>query len=389
MPLTVPVTLKSLLTLPTETEALASVLQTYTDLRFRVTSWATVGLGNSVAKHLARTVVQLSQGIYNLASSGLLGTAEGTWLTLLANSGFDLDRTAATYTIGEIKVTVASGASPITIQPSQMIVRDPTTGYRFFSYNTSNVLIPAGSNTYVNFKAESPGDDYNVGTSNITELVSTSFLGTTVINNGQGPSAEASNEWILTTGVDEESDPALRTRCEDRWSTLTANLPSEAYRTFAIGADSNVTRASVDATNPSGAGTINVFLAGATGEVASNIVSNTDSVLQTKRALNSIVLTRSATENECVMTGTVYVEEGYSSATVQTDVESALDDYFAALDIGGTEINSTTKVWEALLEKTIQAVDGVALAQLTSGDFTMTATQVATVDYSALVFTAA
>jgi len=145
----------------------------------------------------------------------------------------------------------------------------------------------------------------------------------------------------------------------------------------------------VDASNPSGAGTINVYVAGATGDVASNIVANVDATMQSNRALNSIVLTRSATERECVLTGTVYVDEGYSSATVQTDVEDALDEYFAAIDIGGDDMSGTTKIWSALVAKAIQAVDGVAMAQLTSGDFAMTATQVATVNYAALVYTAA
>jgi phage-related baseplate assembly protein len=383
MALTVPVTLASLLTLPTQEEALEDVLTTFSDLKFRVTSWASVGLGRTVANHLARTDVQLAGSIFKLAAAGLLDTATGSWLTLLAKSAYDLDRTAAGYTVGDVKVTVASGASPITIVPGGMWVRDPSTGRRFQSANAANVVIGAGSSDYVSFKAESPGDDYNLGLDTITELVTTTFLGTTVTNDGNG-----TGEWVTTLGVDEESDADLRTRCRDRWSTLTANPPSEAYRTFAIGASSLITRAYVDASNPGGAGTIYVYLAGPSGAVTGTETTAADTVLQERKALNSVVTVYSATNRSCALTGTIYVEDGYDTGDVEAAVEEALDAYFQTIPIGGNDMNGTSKVWSALVAKAIQAVDGVALAQLTSGDFTMTATQVATVDYSALIYQA-
>jgi phage-related baseplate assembly protein len=385
---TVTVTLASLLTVPTAAEALASVQDTYTQLRLRVSSWSSMGLGSAVTNHMARVAREVSVSVRNIAASGLLDTATGEWLTLLAASAYGRVRTPAGYTQGRLKITVASGASPLVIATTDSrYVRAPASGKRYLILNEtgSNITIGAGSSDYVDIKAESPGDSYNLAEDTITEWLS-GESGITITNDG----AETSPvEWIEELGVDEESDDALRQACADRWATLSANPPAEAYRGVAIDASSLITRAYVDATNPAGAGTVAIYLAGPSGVVTATEVTAAETAIAAMKGLCAIVSVASAVEESCALTGTVYVEDGYELATVEAAVEEALDTYFAALPIGGDEMSGTSKIWNALIVKAIQAVDGVALAQLTSGDFSMDPTDVATVDYSAIVFASA
>src|SRR5690606_696186 len=100
--------------------------------------------------------------------------------------------------------------------------------------NLTGGTLSLGGTLDLSWEAEEPGDDYNLANGTLTVMV-TPLAGVTVANPDPG-----TGTWITQTGADEESDPELRERCRNKWSTLGTGSTEDSYEFWAKQASNEV-----------------------------------------------------------------------------------------------------------------------------------------------------
>lgn len=374
-------TLADLLDPPDETELTTTMLAALTSVGFPVTSWPVGGAGRTLVQSFARVLADALGLVGNVARGGLLDLAPGTdpgspgdWLTLYAASHYGLTRRAAAFGVVKVRLTVASGAGPYTITPGQLWALS-TTGRRYNSTNTANVTATAGPST-VDFelRAESPGAAYNLGLG-ATLTLETPLPGVTALTI---ESAASSGTAMVTAGTDQERDAALRARCRSRWATIGLQHTADAYDALArqvpsVGDPlvSLVTRTKVDDTNPRGAGTVNIWIAGEAGPLTAPEEAAVDAYLQDRKSVTADLQVANATAVPVNITATIYVR---NNSAASAEATTRLTDAINAVDIGGT-------VYRAQLLEELMTPAGVFNAVIASptGDTALDADEVATV----------
>ena len=378
--------LSTLISRVTRDSALADILSAFSGLGFKVTSWQSGGIGRTVAEFLADMVVQLDQYVYNGAAGRLLDLAEGPWLTLLAWSWFREERVAAIKTVGTMVLTSSDGAPVHDIEPNQLWVRDTERGLRYT--NTTGDLLASGSEYSIEltFEAELGGQAYNIPVDQPLQL-ETVLEGVTVTNPDAG-----SGDWISTPGADEQNDDSLSQLCRDKWATLAAQPTAAAYRYWAMKASDQISRVWVDATNPDGAGSLRVYLAGSTGAITdSSVIAAARAAVLERLAVGASadgagasgsgegVLSASNLDITGLVTGDVYWDTSVfaSEAAAKAAALAAIEAYLAIVPIGGEQVGATKAVFTAKLGAAIQAVDGIVLARPDNADIEPDADEVA------------
>ncbi len=139
-----------------------------------------------------------------IVESGYLDTAEDDWLTLLAAGFFQVARTPASRTVGQLLFTDAQSVGPKNIAVDERVGLS-TGNVRF--RNTAAGTVPLNGTVSIEIRAEVAGAAGNVSNNTITRL-QTDIPGVTVNN-----PTYAAGTWITTPGRDQETDAALRARC--------------------------------------------------------------------------------------------------------------------------------------------------------------------------------
>lgn len=384
-------TLADLLSPPTEAQLTTTLLSALSTLGFPVSSWPVGGAGRTLVQGFARVTRESLVLVSNVARGSLLDLAPGTdpgspgdWLSLLAKSAYQLDRRQATFAKVKVRLTAASGAGPYTITPGQLWAVS-SAGRRYNSTNTANVTVSAGPSTVdIEMIAENPGSAYNLGVG-ATLTLETPLPGVTALTI---ETSGGSGTPMVSAGVDAENDATLRARCKSRWQTIGLQKTADAYDALARSAPSAadatvfpVTRTKVDDTNPRGAGTVNLWIAGASGPLTT---PDRDAVRDYCAARKSVCVdlqTENATATPVNVTATIYVR-GNSGA--KAEAEARLTAAINAVPIGGIvylaqlleELMTPTGVYNAIIASptadVVLAANGVA----TVG--TLTITQVST-----------
>jgi len=316
------VTLASLIVPLTKDDVVATTLKLLKLAGFPVTSWQPSSVPRALIEVFAQSLADLSTTVSNIARSGFLSLAEGEWLTLLADELFDVQRKPAVFTEGVATLT-DGGGGPFTILPGQIWA--VSKGGRRFS-NTTGGIVPLGGTLTLSWKAESSGASYNVASGDLSTLV-TPLPGVT-INNPPLPTGT----WITAQGVDEESDPAVRVRCQEKWSSLGAGGNAPAYAFHAKNASPQVTRVRVYEATPKG-GEVTVVVAGPAGALVDpTIVMNVAAYLEDGRRPQCVTVhVASATNRVIPLIGEVRVRatmldpaKAFVSGQV-TDLQQSLD----------------------------------------------------------------
>lgn len=330
---------EALLTPVTEAEALDTVLDVARSLGFPVDSWESGGVALTLCRVIARTTADLSALVPQIAGGGLLGRAEGGWLTLLAESAYAEERRPGVYTEGTVVLTSLPAADPQSITPGQLWF-STASGQRFV--NLDGGTLASGKTLTLAVRAESAGRRFNVSSGSVTKML-TPLPGVSASN-----PPDASGSWTTTQGADEESDAEVTARCRGKWGTIAAQPPVSAYEFWALQASSEVRRVAVDAQNPDGPGTLRVYVAGATGGVSAAVVAAVDAYVQPRRSPSAGVTVHTAKNRVISVTGKVIVPPAQAAAA-RAFAESALDAYFASVPIGGFVSGSvaTSKVTTA------------------------------------------
>ena len=343
--------LEQLLTPVTNAEALQNIIDTLDGLGFDASSWGPTSRQRALIEVWARQNAAFSSDIVNIAKGGFLDLAEGGWLTILAKSAFDVDQQLASKTQGKLLMTCASGSGPYTIDTgaNQIVVADTANGYVY--RNITGGTLSSGSTLEVTIEAEVAGASRDVASNTITDLRKT-LVGVTVNN----PIPDGETTWITTNGADDETASELIIRCRAKWATLSGLAPGAAYEFHALTASTSVNRAYVDDQNPRGNSSIDVYLAGTSGEVGSDVISAVDTYIRDGRKPNHVsLLVKSATARPIAVASTIYIESAYNTATNQATIATAIADFFKAVPVSGVKTSTLDPgvVSYALLMKAI------------------------------------
>jgi len=327
-------TVRQLRTPVTKDEALQILIDQLAALGFSSTSWQAGSVQRSMLETFAQVFADETEGVADITEAGFNETSSGGYLTLLSASHYDNDREEAGYTEGLIELVAAPGSGPYSVIASQLVAVDSVNGFTY--RNTGAFTIPAGGTVSATFKAETAGADRDVAPNTILEL-QTPLAGVTINN----PIPSGATSWITVNGSDEETDDELRERNRAKWALLSPARPSLAYASLAREAAASVTRAFVDDQNPRGPGTVDVYIAGASGELSSAVVSTVQDYLDGvpdgvgRVAVGADVQVFSALRRDVTIQAKAYILAANNDATTQALIVAALNDYFRALDVGG------------------------------------------------------
>ena len=317
-----PIPLASLIVPLTKDDAFGITLKFLRLAGFPVTSWASSSVPRVLVEVFGQALADLSATVSQIARSGFLSLAEGDWLTLVADEFFDVQRKPPVFARGTAVLT-DTGGGPFTILPGQLWAASKS-GRRFT--NVAGGTLPLGGTLVLEWQAENSGADFNVPSGDLSTLL-TPLPGVTVAN-----PPLPSGTWLTQQGVDEESDPSVRERCQEKWSSLGAGGNAPAYAFHAKNASDQVTRVRVYEATPKG-GEVTLVLAGPAGAIIDpTVLTKVFDYLEDGRRPQCVTVhVLSATNRAIFLLGQVRVRatvldpaKAYVSAQI-TDLQKTLD----------------------------------------------------------------
>lgn len=163
--------------------------------------WASGGVERTILEGDSQAMGDLAQAIVAITNGGFVSTSAGDWLTLLAAQLYELTRTAATFTQGNMTLTCAAGAGPYTISIGQLWAVGA--GGNRYTNLTGGVLNAGPSTLVLSWQSESPNNstaipplNYSDASATIIKLI-TPLPGVTINN----PAANASSVSQVGTGT--------------------------------------------------------------------------------------------------------------------------------------------------------------------------------------------
>ncbi|HWZ58395.1 MAG TPA: baseplate J/gp47 family protein [Gemmatimonadaceae bacterium] len=381
------ISLAQLLQATTKSAATQAILDIATALGFNVTSWQSNRAGRTLIAILATIYAGFTVVAVNFAAAGgYLSTAAAGWLRLLAAELFGVSWNPASYATGFVTLT-STAAVPYTFSPGGLTFTNPATKISYVNTYDAGIYGPlpglatltAGGTLTIPIQAIVPGSASNAGGGLIT-VVSPAFLGVTVSN---------VNPII---GTDDETDVALRARCEAKRGALAPNGAPGAYLYWAqsIRLDGSgnpvypppvsdqaaydaavpidVNRVKVSINNPTG--TVNVYLGGSGGAATGPVTTMVDHALQTYVVPAGITeMTGVAGGVGCFTTAIsiTYTAEidpsfGVSGADAVTVIAAALASYFG--DTQRNPIGAKAKVAHGQAYVYVKVLESVILGAL-------------------------
>lgn len=382
-------TFTELTTPRTADEITTAELATLAAAGFPVDAWAVGGAARGLVRADAVALAQTDTNVATLASAATLSGATEDWLDLFVASRFDLTRLAASYAVGEVQITVPSGAGPFSVQAGGLLVSDGVRRWR--STEAGITTITSAAPTTFSVRAEVAGTDGNGNNDTITSILSPALPGVTCNN----PVVGATSTWLTTVGVAQESDAALRARAVARWATLAFGAGTRAAYGFLLSSatmDNTATGTSCGITrygfgSPGGDGTVPIAIAGATG-----LLTNGQRDAARTYVLDRCAITDTPQINHAstvaidLSTSTVTFKAGFNTAANQLAVQTAISAYVNAFAMGS---DSETPILdrEGVAHAIYAAVPGgFTDVDLGFSDTTVSALTIATVDTSTITF---
>ena len=299
------VSLKSLVTPPTQDEVVDAFLVILGVVGFPITSWQSGGVARTLLKILASGLVSVSTLTSLIAAGGFLGYATGDWLSLLASQVFFVTRYDATFAVGSITLACSVSGGPYTIVPGQLSFGWGTLVYT----NTNGGVLNTSGTLALTFQATQAGAIYNAPDGAINVLL-TPLAGVSI----------SGNATVTTQGTDAEADGALILRCAGQWGNVGSAANDAGYGAWARSASIQVTRVSVQDNTPID-GQVTVLVAGPAGPVAGGVITTVATYINgpptIRRALGVKVFVQNATARNVAATATLYARSAYPNAAAQ------------------------------------------------------------------------
>ncbi len=272
------------------------------------------------------------------------------WLKIIAEQGFGVTVPDATYATTAVTLTNASGYLYDDIEAGALTFKSTTTEKTYRNTTGGTLASGPGTTLSITVVADEPGSASSASAGEIDDMVTT-LTGVT----GTNP--------VAAVGVDEQSPATTVQQCRDKLGPLSPNGPKDAYRFVAMSPEltgtNGVTRAR--AYGNTDTGDVTLYLAGPSGGVS-----------EADRALVEIAILRKATPlcitPEVLAASNVTIAVTYelwiykssnkTEAEVEEAVEDALEQMFAAREIGGDIISppATGAMFHSLIESTIRGV---------------------------------
>lgn len=325
-------TLDVLLTPMTVDEAREAIYEALAARGVKTTSWKSGAVVRSIVASLAVVISALSKMQAAIGKMGFLEYAEADWLTQVAFYVYGVERSTGTAAAGTLTFDNASGGV-YSGAAGDLTVSSSVNGKEY--RNTAAYTIGAlATGVEIPFEAVEVGTASSAAAGDVDTMV-TALTGVTVTN------------AAALIGTDEEDDATLRLRCKEKLGSLSPNGPADAYAYFARlattddGTNAGVTRVRVI---PDGTGTVDVYVATATGAVTGTVGDTTTALGAVDDAIQRNVVPLCVTANVAsVTTQTVAVTYeiwvrstiGLTDQQVQDTIETALEDFFSTHPIGG------------------------------------------------------
>jgi hypothetical protein len=278
--------------------------------------------------------------------------AFGDALTAWSKSVYGHDRVPAQASQIRIRLTCAAGSGPHTFSAGDVVATDETSTFRLIAGYGAETLpstLTAGTSKDYVFECEAPGILGNVSTIGAINRLVTTFIGVT-----------CSNQSIVRSGGDEETDTALKERNRTVWATRNPlSLARDAVIYYARFAHNGVRRVQVLDDNPRGDFTFDVILASDSGAAAPEAVAAAASLLSGKMLapFAARMLVRAASTLTLNPAGSIYYYAGFSADDVEAAVSSVLLNLQKELPIGGETFAGygASRILRAQLEKAIES----------------------------------
>lgn len=288
----------------------------------RTANWRTGGPYRTLLYRQGIEAALLYQILAGFAGSAFLRYATGRWLDWLGQDYFDEPRQGASFAEAIITITVPAGAGPVGPVPIKVSTTD---GKSYTSVVA--ITLPAGpASTLATVRADKAGSAYNVGSGNISQLVSPNILGITITN--------AAN---ATGGYDEETDQRYATRLMAKWGVLSTGSTASAYTYWALTASQEVQKVSVLANSIHGVfgnQNVTVVVSGLDGPVSANALVAVYTYTVPKVPLDIELYVDGVVVYPVTVTGAVQVYSPYLSVA-SAGIANSLKQFQYRVPIGG------------------------------------------------------
>lgn len=312
------------------------LLEMLDDADFIATSWQEGSLVATLVKMTAETESRLSKITLFLKKAFQSSTARGEALTRTASGFYNNEREDAIAAQHLVTLSCLATEGPHSINLGDIVIVH-IDGHTYRNIEGNSIVYPvnlaSGGTQTLLFEAEVAGSQANIGNA-LTEAAVTLSLDQTLA----GVSVIAHSLYLA--GVDEESDERLDERNRTKWADeAELEFIDERVKNICLNASSSIIHVSVDSTNPRGAGTFDVYLAGL------DATASDEDVAKAQLAIDRRSMGRTATPKECIVyksptvdvdiEGTVYFSGSSESADVRQEYEAALLAFIRATPSGG------------------------------------------------------
>jgi uncharacterized phage protein gp47/JayE len=337
---------------------------------FETTGWQRGRIQRALLYTISTGVADLAELGKVIVEFGFNDTASGEPLNEFSKSRFDNTKTPAVKAQGPMRLASVANI-PYTITPGQLIAATDS-GVEF--RNITGGVLPAGSTlapatmaTPLVWEARLAGSNGNVSNGSVTRLL-TPLAGVTISNDV----LDANGNWYTTAGADEESDASIQQRNKTKWPTLALALIREGFENVAR--SGGAMKVYVDDTNPRGAGTVDVYVAGTRAELGTDVIGAIQNLFAKRwfrtdpypaNVNTSRVYVRTVVPQYISLAGGVVYYDP-SVEDVQANVIQALNDLADATPLGGWDYSPgpSNILTRGDLLHAIENVEGVRTAVL-------------------------
>jgi len=317
-------------------QAKQRLLELLDDAGFAATSWQEGSIVMTLVEMNAETESRLSKISVLYKNAFQSASATGEALTRTSSGFFKNDREDAIASQHLVTLSCLPTAGPHTINLSDLTLSHPD-GHTFRNIEGNSIVYPvvlaSGGTQTLLFECEVDGAQSNIGNALTADAV-TLTLDTTLAG------VSITTHTLYLAGVDEESDDRLDDRNSSKWALLAeGELIDDAVEGLALRASASIIHVKVDSSNPRGAGTFDVYIAGL------DATASDDDVVKAQVAIENRFFGRNDTNPACrvkksptvdvALSGTVYYTGTASQASVQAAVEAALLEFIRATPSGG------------------------------------------------------
>lgn len=316
----------------------------FTSLR----SYAPESLPVCLVETEAQSQNAINQFAVTTVSAGYNDLAEASDLDLLSSEVYQNTRDPGRKTIGQITLSLAgSTLGPYTFNPTSISVSTGPGGKIFNGIvpdGKTAIQLNNGGSATMYVEAAEIGSVYNVAAGTLVTFTRGRLAGATVTNTSTWLSQQYSQ-----TGVDIQSDSALRRLNQTKWETnsqfkATTTTPG-GYEYMARAADPQVTRVSVltnlDLSDP---GLVSVIIAGSTGALSPTVVATVQDFISPAYTGGSKIpetakcVVTSAVNFSVTVSGTIIVDPAYNTQAFLDQINANLQAWFSSFLIGGGKL---------------------------------------------------